>query len=545
MLGHFQIPKPQNEKIYDYSKGTKEANALKAELKRLSSETIEIPLFINGKEVFTGSTGEFTSPHNHSLKLAKYHKASKEHVQQAIDSAMAAKKEWENYTYHERASIFLRAAELLAGPYRATLNAATMLGQSKTAYQAEIDSACEAIDFLRFNSYFMSKIYENQPNSSAGIWNYMEYRPLDGFVFAVTPFNFTAIALNLITSVMLMGNTVVWKPAMSALYSAHFIVQLLKKAGLPDGVLNMLQGPGSVIGPMVITDPNLAGIHFTGSTDVFNGMYKSIGENIAKYRCYPRLVGETGGKDFIFAHSSADVKALKAAMVRGSYEYQGQKCSAASRAYIPKSVWNAMKDDLIKDIKAIKMGDPEDFSNFMSAVIDNSSFENIKKYIDYAANSNEAQILAGGGCDKSKGYFVEPTLILTTNPMFKTMHEEIFGPVMTVYVYDDADYEKTLDLCVNTSVYALTGSIFADSRQAIKTAFEKLRHSAGNFYINDKPTGAVVGQQPFGGSMKSGTNDKAGSYLNLIRWVSPRAIKETLCPSSEIIYDYMKTHDNK
>lgn len=541
MFGLFEIAKPANEPIFDYSKGTRAAAELKARIAELKAEEVEIPLFIDGKEVRTGNFGYCHSPHDHSRRLARFHKAGEKEVAAATAAAMKAKKVWDAFTYSERASIFMRAAEMLSTSWRATINAATMLGQSKNVYQAEIDAACESIDFFNFNAYNMTQLYKNQLGSDKGVWNYTEYRPLDGFVFAVTPFNFTAIASNLISAPAVMGNTVVWKPAVTGIYSAYFIMRLLQKAGLPDGVLNMIPGSGAVIGPMVMKDGNLAGVHFTGSTEVFNDMWKTVADNIDNYRCYPRLVGETGGKDFIFAHPSAERRSLLAALIRGAFEYQGQKCSAASRAYIARSVWKDIKDDLVSEIKAIKMGDVEDFSVFMGAVIDKSSFENIRSYIDFAKNSRDAEIIAGGGCDMSKGYFVEPTVILTTDPKFRTMQEEIFGPVLTVFVYEDGEFEKTLELCDETSPYALTGAIFAEDRLAVKAAFDRLRYSAGNFYINDKCTGAVVGQQPFGGARKSGTNDKAGSYLNLVRWTSARTVKENFCPPVDFRYDYMNT----
>ncbi len=541
MFGLFEITKPANEPILDYSKGSHAARELKNRITELKAEEMEIPLLINGKEVHTGNFGYCSSPHNHGHKLARFHKAGEKEVAAAINAAMNAKKVWDSFTYNERAAIFMKAAELLSTSWRATINAATMLGQSKNVFQAEIDAACESIDFFNFNAYHMTQLYKNQLASDKGVWNFTEYRPLDGFIFAVTPFNFTAIASNLISAPAVMGNTIVWKPAVTGIYSAYFIMKLLQKAGLPDGVLNMIPGPGAVTGPMVMKNENMAGIHFTGSTGVFNDMWKTVAANIDNYRCYPRLVGETGGKDFIFAHPSADVKPLCTALIRGAFEYQGQKCSAASRAYIAESVWKELKDMLISEVKEIKMGDVEDFSVFMGAVIDKSSFENIKSYIDYAKNSNEAEIIVGGGCDMSKGYFVEPTLIVTTNPKFKSMQEEIFGPVLTIYIYKDEDFEKTLELCDETSPYALTGAIFSQDRCAVKKAYEKLRYSAGNFYINDKCSGAVVGQQPFGGGRKSGTNDKAGSYLNLVRWTSARTVKENFNPPEDFKYGYMNT----
>jgi len=539
MFGFFNLPKPCNEPILGYLPGSKEKIELKAKLNELKNTEIEIPVIIGGKEIRTGDIGYCVMPHKHGHKLARYHKAGEKEVRLAIKTAMEAKAQWDKYGWHERAAIFVKAAELLSGSHRAEVNAATMLGVSKTAFQAEIDSACETIDFFRFNTHSMMDIYKSQPSSCKGLWNYMEYRPLDGFVFAVTPFNFTSIGANLSSAPAMMGNTVIWKPAVSAIYSAYHIMKLFMAAGVPDGVINFLPGSGAVIGPMVLTDENFAGVHFTGSTEVFNGMYKSIGDHIDKYRAYPRIVGETGGKDFIFAHPTADVEALRVAMIRGAFEYQGQKCSAASRAYIPKSIWAKLKDRLVEEIHGIKMGDIEDFTTFMGAVIDKNSFNNVKSYLDYVKNSPDAEIIVGGKLDDSVGYFVEPTVILAHDPKFKTMQEEIFAPVLTVYVYEDEQYEATLKLCDGTSVYALTGSIFAEDRWAVKQAYEALRYSAGNFYINDKPTGAVVDQQPFGGARKSGTNDKAGSYLNLLRWVSARTVKETFCPPHDYRYPYM------
>jgi 1-pyrroline-5-carboxylate dehydrogenase len=536
----FSVPKPQNEPILGYLPKSPETKELKAEIKQMKSKEIEIPIIISGREIKTGKTSEIRIPHEHSHVLGKFHRAGPKEVELAIESAKKAKTEWSKMPWHARASIFLKAAELLAGPMRQTLNAATMLGQSKNAFQAEIDSAVELIDFYRFNVYFAEQIYAQQPISPRGTLNYMDYRPLEGFVFAVTPFNFTSIAGNLPTAPAIMGNTVIWKPASTAVYCAHYLMQLWKMAGLPDGVINMMPGSGGDVGNPVLESRDFTGLHFTGSTAVFNSMWISIIRNLDNYRTYPRIVGETGGKDFIFAHASADIDALRTAIIRGAFEYQGQKCSAASRAYIPKSVWNKLKYSLIDEIKTIKMGSVEDFANFMNAVIDKIAFNNIKAYIDFVKSSKEGQIIVGGICDDSIGYFIEPTVIETTNPDFRTMKEEIFGPVMTVYVYEDSDYEKTLKLCDETSMYALTGAIFADDRAAIIKASEILEHSAGNFYINDKPTGAVVGQQPFGGSRASGTNDKAGSILNLIRWTSPRAIKENLVPPSDYKYPFME-----
>ncbi|HOJ86100.1 MAG TPA: L-glutamate gamma-semialdehyde dehydrogenase [Elusimicrobiales bacterium] len=535
----FKMVQPENEPILSYAPNTPERKELKEKLKEMKSEVIEIPLIIGGKEIRTGKTADVIIPHENKKIIAKYHKASSKEVNLAIEEAMKARKEWAAMRWEERVKIFLKAAELLAGPYRQILNAATMLGQSKNPFQAEIDSACELIDFFRFNSYFASQIYSNQPSSPKPTLNYMDYRPLEGFVFAVTPFNFTSIAGNLPSSPAIMGNVVLWKPASTAVYSAYYIMKLWKEAGLPDGVINMVVGSGGEVGNPVLDSEYFAGLHFTGSTGVFNGMWSTAVKNLGKYKGYPRIVGETGGKDFVFAHSSCDRKVLITALIRGAFEYQGQKCSAASRAYIPKSVWNEIKEEMISEIKKIKMGTVEDFSNFMNAVIDKSSYENIKGYIDYAKKSSDAKIVVGGGCDDSVGYFIEPTVIVTENPQFKTMVEEIFGPVLTVYVYEDSKFEETLDLCDKTSPYGLTGSIMALDRKAIVKATEALVNAAGNFYINDKPTGAVVNQQPFGGARASGTNDKAGSWLNLIRWTSPRSIKENFVPPKDWKYPFM------
>ena len=535
-----KVPRPSNEPVLNYAPGSPEKTALKAQLKKLSGETMEFPLIIGGKEVKTGNLADCRCPHDHKHVLARYHKAGSNEIEMAVKEAKKAWKDWSQMDWVSRASIFLRAAELLATKYRYVLNAATMLGQSKTPHQAEIDSACELIDFYRFNPYFMNMIYNEQPESSAGIWNYMEYRPLEGFVFAVTPFNFTSIAGNLPTSPALMGNVVLWKPASSAVYSAYFLTQLWKEAGLPDGVINFIPGPGRYVGDPVLEKEDLAGIHFTGSTSVFQSMWKTIGNSIMNYKSYPRIVGETGGKDFIFVHASADVEAVPVAMLRGAFEYQGQKCSAASRAYVPKNLWPDVKKNLVDQIKTIKMGDTSDFSTFMGAVIDKPAFDSIVEYIEYAKNSNDSEIIAGGGYDDSKGYFIEPTVVVTTDPKHKLIEEEIFGPVLTIYVYPEKEYEKTLELCDATSPYALTGAVFANDRTAVQTAMRYLRHAAGNFYINDKPTGAVVSQQPFGGARGSGTNDKAGSYINLLRWVSSRSVKETLNPSKDYRYPYME-----
>jgi len=535
----FQFAKPANEPVLGYAPGSKEREAIKAELKRQSEIMIDIPLIIGGKEVWTGNTGTVVMPHNHAHVLATYHKAGAAEVALAIDAAMEAHEKWSKLPYEERAAVLLRAGELLAGKYRYLINAATMLGQSKNAYQAEIDAACELIDFLRFNAHFASEIYSEQPDSNAQAINRLEYRALEGFVYCVSPFNFTSIAGNLNASPVLMGNVTVWKPATTAILSNYYLMKIFQEAGLPDGVINFLPGQGSVISDVVLNNENLAGIHFTGSTKTFNGMWKTVGNNLEKYKTYPKLVGETGGKDFIFAHPSADAKALITALIRGSFEYQGQKCSAASRAYIPGSLWAEIKDELVSKTKELKQGIPDVFSNFLNAVIDEKAFDSITSYINKAKESSRTGIIAGGGSDKSVGYYVQPTVIVTTDPHFVTLEEEIFGPVMTIYVYKDADFEATLELCDKTSPYALTGAIFAGCRHAIETAKCKLRYAAGNFYVNDKPTGAVVGQQPFGGARASGTNDKAGCHLNLLRWVSPRTIKETLAPATDYSYPFL------
>jgi 1-pyrroline-5-carboxylate dehydrogenase len=535
-----KIDMPDNEPVIPYAPGTPQKSALKKKLLQLGSRKIDIPCVIGGRNVRTGRLGHCRVPHDHGHILGTYHKAGVKEVEAAVKAARTAKADWSRMPWEARAAIFLKAADLLAGEFRMTINAATMLGQSKTVFQAEIDAACELIDFFRFNAFFMKQILDSQPESAAGMWNMSEARPLDGFVFAVTPFNFTSIAGNLPTAPAMMGNTVLWKPASSAVYSAHFIMQLLKAAGLPNGVINMIPGPGASVGDPVLRHPELAGVHFTGSTEVFQGMWKVVGENIDKYTCYPRIVGETGGKDFIFAHASAHVPSLVTALVRGAFEYQGQKCSAASRAYIPRSIWPKVRKRLLEEIETIRMGDVMDFRNFMSAVIDKAAFESIKRYISYAKRSPYAQIIAGGRCSDSTGYFIEPTVILAKRADFKTMREEIFGPVLTVYVYRDASLERTLELCNTTSPYALTGAVFSQDRGAIVEMTRALRDAAGNFYINDKPTGAVVGQQPFGGSRASGTNDKAGSLLNMIRWTSPRTVKETFCPPTDYRYPFMK-----
>jgi len=534
-----KVPTPFNEPVYSYAPGSREKKDLKAHLEKMLNEKIEIPLIIGSKEILSGNMADCRCPHDHNHLLAQYHKAGPPELDKAVKEAQRAWKDWSAMSWESRASIFLRAAELLATKYRYILNAATMLGQSKTVHQAEIDAACELIDFYRFNPHYMRQIYTQQPDSSHEIWNYMEYRALEGFVFAVTPFNFTSIAGNIPTSPAMMGNTVLWKPASSAVYSAYFITQLLKEAGLPDGVINFVPGPGRYVGDPILEKPGLAGVHFTGSTPVFQGMWKTIGSNIMHYRTYPRIVGETGGKDFVFVHASADTEAVVTALIRGAFEYQGQKCSAASRAYIPSNLWPSIKESLSDEIKTIKMGDITDFTNFMGAVIDKPAFDSIVEFIEYAKKSKEANIVCGGNYDDSKGYFIEPTLVVVTNPKNKLMEEEIFGPVLTIYVYPENKYKETLKICDNTSPYGLTGSIFANDRKAIDEAFVALRHAAGNFYINDKPTGAVVSQQPFGGARGSGTNDKAGSYLNLLRWTSARAVKENLRPSRDYRYPFL------
>jgi len=535
-----KIDMPENEPVLGHAPGSKERAELKKELARLADRKLDIPCVIGGRSVRTGRLAECRMPHDHGHVLATYHKAGKKEVEAAIAAAARAKEEWSRMPWEARASVFLKAADLLAGEFRATLNAATMLGQSKNAFQAEIDSACELIDFFRFNTYFMKQILLAQPESAPGIWNMSEARPLDGFVFAVTPFNFTSIAGNLPTAPAMMGNTVVWKPASSAVYSAYFIMQLLKRAGLPPGVINMVPGPGSQVGDPALNHPDLAGVHFTGSTEVFQGMWRTIGGNIRNYRCYPRIVGETGGKDFIFAHPSADLPALVTAALRGAFEYQGQKCSAASRAFIPRSLWPRFKQAFLDEIGTIQMGDPMDFTNFMNAVIDQGAFDSIKGYITYAKRSSDASILCGGGTNSRTGYFIEPTVIQARRPDFRTMREEIFGPVFSIYVYNDGSLERALGLCNAGSPYALTGAIFAQDRKAIVEMTRALRDAAGNFYINDKPTGAVVNQQPFGGSRASGTNDKAGSMLNMIRWTSPRTLKETFSPPVNYRYPFME-----
>ncbi len=535
----FNIAMPTNEPVKSYGPGSPEKVSLKAKMAELAGQEFEIPLIIGGKEIRTGSTGDCRMPHDHQHKLATYHKAGAKEVQLAVDAAMAAQAEWSEMAWEDRMAIFLKMAELLAGPYRDILNAATMHCQSKNAFQAEIDAACELIDFFKFNAYFATEIYKQQPNSAPGIWNRSEYRALGGFVFAVTPFNFTSIAGNLPTAPAIMGNTVLWKPASSAVYPAYFLMKMFAEAGLPDGVINFIPGSGAAVGDPVLASEHLAGVHFTGSTGVFQGMWKTIGKNIASYNSYPRIVGETGGKDFVFVHESAPVAPVVTALLRGAFEYQGQKCSAASRAYIPECMWDEVREGLLEQVGQLKMGTPDDFTNFFNAVIDKAAFDSISEYIDCARESDDAEIIAGGTCDDSTGYFIAPTIIVAKKPDFKTMAEEIFGPVLTIYVYPTDQFAETLELCDTTSPYALTGAIFARDRKAIATATTALRQSAGNFYINDKPTGAVVGQQPFGGARASGTNDKAGSMLNLLRWTSPRTIKETFVPPTDFRYPFM------
>lgn len=539
MNGFFKVPVPVNEPILNYAPGSKERAELKAALADARSKQIDVPMYIGSEEVRTGKTSRMAPPHDHQHTLGHFHEGDASHVKAAIDAALAAKTNWENLPWEQRAAIFLKAADLIAGPYRAKLNAATMLGQSKNAFQAEIDSACEIIDFLRFNVAFMSQIYNDQPQSGKGMWNRLEYRPLEGFVFALTPFNFTAIAGNLPTSAAMMGNVVVWKPANTQVYSANVLMEIFKEAGVPDGVINLVYVDGPTAGEVIFNHPDFAGIHFTGSTGVFQNIWKTIGGNIHKYKTYPRIVGETGGKDFIVMHKTARVDESVTAIVRGAFEFQGQKCSAASRAYVPSNLWPAIKEKLVTTVKSLKMGPTEDFSNFVNAVIDERSFDKIANYIEGVKKDVQTEILVGGGYDKSKGYFIEPTIVVTQNPKSTTMCEEIFGPVLTLFVYDENKFEETLDLVNTTSEYALTGAIIAQDRYAIDLATTKLRNAAGNFYINDKPTGAVVGQQPFGGARASGTNDKAGAMVNLLRWVSMRTIKETFVTPTSYEYPFL------
>ena len=536
----YNISKPTNEPIYSYLKGSPELKLLNKELERQKSLIVDIPLIIGGKRIYTKQKGELYVPHDKSHQIATFSKAEKEHLELAVKAAKEAKVEWETMNWQDRMSIFLKAADLLSGPYRYILNAATMLGQSKNILQAEIDSACELIDFWRFNPYYAQQIYSIQPDSSPEIWNRSEYRSLEGFVLAIAPFNFTSIAGNLPTAPAMMGNTVLFKPASTSVLSSYYIMEILEKAGLPPGVINFIPGKGSLIGEHLLPHPDLAGIHFTGSTNVFQNMWGTVGKNIATYRSYPRIVGETGGKDFVFVHSSADVDEVVTALIRGSFEYAGQKCSAASRAYIPNSLWPSIKEQLLQELSKVKTGDPTNIDTTVNAVIDQSAFNSISQYISYAEESSDAKVLTKINIDDSVGYFIHPTVVETSNPKFKLLEEEIFGPVLTIFTYEDSKFEETLTICDNTSPYALTGSIFAKERTAINTAFEFLRHSAGNFYINDKPTGAVVNQQPFGGGRASGTNDKAGSQWNLMRWTSPRSIKENFNPPTNFDYPYMR-----
>lgn len=538
--GFFSVPVPKNEPVSDYAPGSKARTELKKALDEALSQPLDIPMYIGSEEVRTDRKLKLSPPHDHQRILGYFHEGEREHVNQAIGAALAAKPLWADLSWESRAAIFLKAADLLAGPYRYKINAATMLGQSKNCYQAEIDSACELIDFLRFNVHYMSQIYQEQPESSPGVWNRMEYRPLEGFTFALTPFNFTAIAGNLPTSMAMMGNTVVWKPAYAQIFAAHIIMQVLKEAGLPDGVINLIYADGPTVGEVIFGHRDFAGIHFTGSTRVFQNIWKSIAQNIDQYRSYPRIVGETGGKDFIVVHPSADAKEVSTAISRGAFEFQGQKCSAASRCYIPSNLWDGVKKYLLEDLKSFRMGSPEDFGNFINAVIDEKAFDSITRYIDQAKKNPANEIIAGGNYDKSKGYFIEPTVIVSKDPSSITMREEIFGPVVTIYVYPETNFEETLTLVDSTSPYALTGSIFAKDRYAIEIATRTLSQAAGNFYINDKPTGAVVGQQPFGGARASGTNDKAGAKVNLLRWVSLRTIKETFVTPRDYRYPFLQ-----
>uniref|UniRef100_UPI00404B9DD6 L-glutamate gamma-semialdehyde dehydrogenase n=1 Tax=Fulvivirga sp. TaxID=1931237 RepID=UPI00404B9DD6 len=536
----FQVPLPKNEPVLAYAAGSKERADVKSALKALKSKEIDIPMYIGSEEVRTGKKVKMTSPHDHAHVLGYFHEGDASHVEQAITAAMNAKAQWEDLPWEQRASIFLKAAELIAGPYRAKINAATMLAQSKSVYQAEIDAACEFIDFLRYNVAYMREIYQGQPDSAPGIWNRLEYRPLEGFVFALTPFNFTSIAGNLPSCAALMGNTVVWKPAYTQIYSAQVVMEVFKAAGVPDGVINLIYVDGPVAGDIIFKHPDFAGLHFTGSTGVFQHLWRTIGENIHRYKSYPKIVGETGGKDFIVAHKSAVASEVATGIIRGAFEFQGQKCSAASRAYIPDNIWPDVKEQLLSDLKKIKMGSPEDFTNFFNAVIDEKAFDKITAYITEAKKDKMVEVIAGGNFDKSKGYFIEPTVLVVKDPMYRTMCEELFGPVITIYVYQKERFEETLELVDATSPYALTGAVFSADRYAIQLATEKLKNAAGNFYINDKPTGAVVGQQPFGGARASGTNDKAGSAMNLLRWVSPRLIKETFIPATDFSYPFMQ-----
>ncbi len=538
--GQFRPPVPRNEPVRDYAPGSRERDEIKVELERQRTHLLEIPVIIGGEEVRTGDLHDVVMPHDHGHVLARAHMAGEAEARAAVEAARAAWTEWSSWHWEERAAVLLRAAELLAGPWRARLNAATMLGQSKTIYQAEIDAACELVDFWRFNVHFATRVYAEQPFSSPGMWNRMDHRPLEGFIYAISPFNFTAIGGNLTTSPALMGNVAIWKPATTAILSGYYTMKLLEEAGMPPGVINFLPGHASRISDVLLASPELAGIHFTGSTGTFHHLWKAVAQNLGGYRSYPRLVGETGGKDFIVAHESADPAAVAVAIVRGAFEYQGQKCSAASRAYVPSNLWDEIRDRVLAMTAEIQVGDPSDFRNFMGAVIDRPAFESIRSYIEYAEASEDTEILAGGGCDDTKGFFVEPTVVLTDNPAHRLMCEEIFGPVITIHVYRPEDWEATLATVDATSPYALTGAVFANDREAVREADVALRHAAGNYYVNDKPTGAVVGQQPFGGGRASGTNDKAGSVLNLLRWVSPRTIKENFNPPTDYRYPFME-----
>jgi 1-pyrroline-5-carboxylate dehydrogenase len=537
--GIFNVPKPVNEKVKSYIKGSEERKELMKTYLEMKNSKVNIPLYIGDKEILTDNKKNICPPHDHKHSLGEFSMADKKNIEDAIDCALSAKENWSNLNWNHRVAIFLKAADLLAGPYRAKINAATMLAQSKNVYQAEIDAACELIDFLKFNAAYVTQIYSEQPISDSGIWNRLEHRPLEGFVFAITPFNFTSICANLCAAPALMGNVIIWKPAATQVYSAQIIMELFKEAGLPDGVINMVPSSGPVIGEVIFSHKDFAGLHFTGSTKVFKEIWKNIGNNIDKYKSFPRIVGETGGKDFIIAHESANAKEVATGISRGAFEYQGQKCSAASRAYVPLNIWEDVKKQIISDVNSFKVGSPEDPSNFINAVISETAFDKISSFIDYAKQQSDAKIIVGGNYNKSIGYFIDPTIIVTTNPKFKTMSEEIFGPVMTIYVYNEKDWIETLALVDSTSDYALTGAVFSKDRYAIEVATKKLENAAGNFYINDKPTGAVVGQQPFGGSRSSGTNDKAGSILNLLRWVSPRTIKETFVPAKNYRYPFL------
>ena len=537
--GFFHVPKAVNEPVKSYAPNSPEKNAVLAAYRKMWNETIDVPMYIGSEEIRSNNTNNMTAPHDHQHVVGTYHLAEKSHVDKAIASALEARKKWSQMPWEHRAAIFLKAAELIAGPYRARINAATMIAQSKTIYQAEIDASCELIDFLRYNVEFMTQIYQDQPTSISDVWNKVEYRPLEGFIYAITPFNFTAIAANLPASAALMGNTVIWKPSDSQVFSAKIIIDVFKEAGVPDGVINVVFGDPVMISNTIFDHPDFAGVHYTGSTYVFKEIFKKIGNNIHAYKTYPRIVGETGGKDFILAHPSANIKQVVTGITRGAFEFQGQKCSAASRAYIPQSLWPAIKEQLVIDVKSMKMGSPEDFGNFITAVIHEGSFDKLAGFIDQAKKDSDAEILVGGNYDKSKGYFIEPTVIVTTNPKYTTMETELFGPVITLYIYEDSKWAETLKLIDETSEYALTGAVFSQDRYAIVEATKALENAAGNFYINDKPTGAVVGMQPFGGARSSGTNDKAGSMQNLLRWVSPRTIKETFVTPEDYRYPFL------